>query len=96
MHPKDHEKLIKNTITKTYKNRLIQRPKYCKKTSIQQTEQNIFLELELFITLKDHNDNFTNNPAYGLINPPKNELGKISKSMLERVNKTLAEQLKVH
>ena len=51
---------------------------------------------ELFITLKDHNDNFTNNPAYGLINPPKNELGKISKSMLERVNKTLAEQLKVH
>ena len=44
--------------------------------------------------MKNHKDNCTNNPTYCLINPSKNELGKISKSILERVNKTLVEQLK--
>ena len=36
-------------------------------------------EKNCFFTLKDHKDNFANNPLVRLINPAKNELGKISK-----------------
>ena len=35
-----------------------------------------------FITLKDHKDNFFNTPSCCLINPTKNELGKISKKII--------------
>ena len=43
---------------------------------------------ELFTTLKDHKDNFTNNPRCRLINLSKNKLEKISKSILQQVNGT--------
>ena len=36
---------------------------------------------ESFITLKDHKDNFQNNPTCRLINPTKPELGKVSKQI---------------
>ena len=32
-----------------------------------------------FITLKDHKENFANNPTVRLLNPAKNEIGRISK-----------------
>ena len=41
---------------------------------------------ESFITLKDHNDNFANKPTYRLINPSKQEIGKISKQVLDDIN----------
>ena len=44
--------------------------------------------------MKDHKDNFPKNATCRLINPSNNEFGKISKPILERVNRTLAEQLK--
>ena len=39
-----------------------------------------------FFTLKDHNNNFANNPQVRLINPEKNELGSkvISKVILDQ------------
>ena len=37
-------------------------------------------------TLKDHKDNFANNPQVRLINPAKNELGRLSKIILEKIN----------
>ena len=42
-----------------------------------------------FITLKDHKENFQNNPKVRLINPAKNEIGRISKNMLDKINKEL-------
>ena len=39
-----------------------------------------------FITLKDHKDNFKNNPKARLINPTKSEIGRVSKQMLDRIN----------
>ena len=42
---------------------------------------------ECFITLKDHKPNFENNVAARLINPAKNEIGRISKVILENINK---------
>ena len=49
-----------------------------------------------FITLKDHKQNFTNNPKCRLINPAKPELGKVSKMFLEKINKSIRESTKVH
>ena len=37
-----------------------------------------------FIALKDHKPNFLNNTKVRILNPAKNELGKISKSILDR------------
>ena len=42
-----------------------------------------------FITLKDQKTNFLNNPKVRLLNPTKNELGRISKSILDRINTSL-------
>ena len=39
-----------------------------------------------FITLKDHKENFHNKQSCRLINPTKNEVGKISKHILDRIN----------
>ena len=42
-------------------------------------------------TLKDQKDNFPNNPQVRLINPAKNELGRISKIILEKINLAIRE-----
>ena len=47
-----------------------------------------------FITLKDHKPNFLNNPKVCLLNPAKNELGRISKSILDRINTSLRNLIK--
>ena len=39
-----------------------------------------------FVTLKDHKENFENNPTTRLINPAKNEVGRLSKAVLDRIN----------
>lgn len=44
---------------------------------------------EAFISLKDHKDNFSNNPTCRLINPTKSEIGKVSKCILDRINKDI-------
>ena len=49
-----------------------------------------------FITLKDHKDNFETNPKCRLINPSKSELGKVSKTILDNINKRLREVLHVN
>ena len=49
-----------------------------------------------FITLKDHKENFLNYPKCRLINPAKPELGKISKSIIEKVNNIVRESTKVN
>ena len=42
-----------------------------------------------FITIKDHKDNFQNNLTTRLINPAKNEIGRISKVILDNINSNL-------
>ena len=43
-----------------------------------------FSTSDAFITVKDHKKNFPNNIECRLLNPDKNELGRISKGILER------------
>ena len=38
------------------------------------------------MTLKDHKNNFRSNRTCRLINPSKNELGKVSKQLVEKIN----------
>ena len=49
-----------------------------------------------FITLKDHEENFLNNPKTRLLNPAKNELGRISKAILDKINLNLRNATKVN
>ncbi len=44
---------------------------------------------EAFISLKDHKENFENNPKCRLINPAKSESGKLGKIILDKINSNL-------
>ena len=50
-------------------------------------------ESNCFITLKDHKENFQNNPSVRLLNPAKNELGRLSKFIIQAVSKELRHKL---
>ena len=41
---------------------------------------------DAFVTLKEHEPNFTTNPKYRLINSSKSELGKDSEILIEKIN----------
>ena len=57
---------------------------------------NINEESNCFFTLKDHNENFQNNQTVKLINSAKNEIGRINKVTLYKINSSLIKQLKVN
>ena len=48
-----------------------------------------------FFTLKDHKENFQNNPQVRLLNPTKCEIGRISKKILERIVKQIRKKSKL-
>ena len=45
-------------------------------------------ETEAFITIKDHKEGFPHSLSFRLINPSKADIGKISKCILDSINKT--------
>ena len=49
-----------------------------------------------YITLKNHKDNFTSAHPCRFINPCKSKIGKISKSILENINRNLLKLLQVN
>ena len=49
-----------------------------------------------FVTLKDPKDNFHSNPMCHLINPSKNELGKVSEQLVEKINSDIIEKLQLN
>ena len=51
---------------------------------------------EAFITPKDHKHNFANRPTCRLINPTKTEVGRISKQILEEINREFVNATKVN
>ena len=87
---------MKENVTKTYK----KAPEQLQK-SINLEKKSIATNLELsdrieklakapvYITLKDHKENFRSMPSCQLINPFKNKIGKISKIASEKINKKL-------
>ena len=51
---------------------------------------------ECFIMLKDHKEDYRTNPKYCLLNPTKSQLGKISKQISQKINKTLKSKLNLN
>ena len=49
-----------------------------------------------FITIKDHKENFDNHPTVRLINLAKNELGRIRKLILDKINTKISQKLEMN
>ena len=99
----DYKRLLEANITKTYKKA------DKKQISMMDEEAKIITKnlniddrvettamKEAFITLKDHKENFENKPTCRLINPSKPEIGRISKKLLEKINRNLVNITKVN
>ena len=52
-------------------------------------------ENNCFMSLKGRKGNFQNSPTVRLINPAKNEFGKISRFILDGINKNIRENLQI-
>ena len=103
MEPTKYNQLLHDNITKTYKkaeNSQLKKIDDKAKTITEKLQIDDRVEAtatkEAFITLKDHKDNFENKPTCRLINPSKQEIGKISKQILDNINKKLLEVTKVN
>ena len=53
-------------------------------------------ENEVYVTIKDHKEGFSDKISCHLINPSKTEIGKIIKQILDRVNNPILEENKVN
>ena len=103
MPPNDYKKLLYENITKTYK-KSTNRLEHAINMEAKHIAKNIKLDDRIeslaktpaFITLKDHKENFRPSHPCRLINPSKSELEKVSKTILERVNATLVDSLKIN
>ena len=98
-----HNKLLRNAITSKYKktntkikDKINKKAKEISRNKEALHRLDINEESNCFFTLKDLKENFKNNPAVRLINPAKNEIGRISKAILAKINLSLIEQLKVN
>ena len=88
-----YDKSLHQTVTKTYK-----KAKKNISNIINEEAKDLATELDIenrmecmakqqaFISLKDHKENFQNNPTCRLINPAKSEMGLVSKKILEKIN----------
>ena len=81
----NYQNLLRNAITTTYKKADENIGPKINKEGIKFAKQaDILDKIEVndtgnsFVTLKDHKKNFTSHPTLTLINPSKNEIGKIS------------------
>ena len=99
---KEYKKIVRNNVTKTYRKTPSQLEKAINFEG-REIAQNINLDDRIeciaknnaFVTQEDHKQNFrSGTPCY--LNPCKSELGKISKIILENINKTLLEKLNVN
>ena len=92
VNPSDHEKMVKKEVTKDYK-------KANKSTvkKVDKAHQKIVKKLEIndrvfettkreaYVTLKDHKENFHNDPKCRLINPMKPDIGRVSHNVLKKI-----------
>ena len=90
----DYNKMRRNAITSTYKkaNENIKKRINEKENEIvEKSLDNIIDRMDIntewncFITIKDHKENFLNHPKGRLINLAKNEIGRISKTILDDI-----------
>ena len=101
----EYNKMRRNAITSTYnkaneniKKRINKKGKEIVKKSFDNIidRADINAESNCYITIKDHNKNFLNHPKVRLINSAKKELGRISKTILDNINKKLFQATKIN
>ena len=80
------------------KNRINEKGKEIVKKSFDNIidRMDVNTESSCFITIKNHKENFLNHPKVRLINPAKNELGRINKTILDDINMKLFETTKIN
>ena len=99
----NYKKYLVENITKTYKKSNKARvnsinkdtKKLAKKLKIADRMERME-ESEAYIIVKDHKEDFPQKLSFRLINPSKSELGKISKHILDNINKYIIEHTKVN
>ena len=103
LEKEEYRRLLQNIITTTYKksNKEIESRINCE--GIKNAKEANILDKAVvngtancFITLKDHKANFLNHPTTRLMNPAKNEIGRISKQILDQMKSKLCEILKAN
>ena len=99
----DYNHLLDNAVTATYKRATEAIKDARNKKGIKYEKRaDIFDRIEIkstsncFITLKDHKENFVNHPTTSIINPAKNEIGRSSKSILDKSNNCVCQKLKLN
>ena len=93
MKTNEYKKLLKDNITSNYRkvdkntiNKInLEAKQIAEKLKIADRVETLN-ENDAFITLKDHKQNFKNDPKCRLINPTKSDLGKASRIMLQKIN----------
>ena len=103
VRPNDFKRPLHENITKTFKkstkrleNAIDMGAKHIAENSKLDDRIESLAHTPALRTLKDHKENFKINHPCCLINPSKSELGKVSKVILENVNKNLVNFLKVN
>ena len=101
----EYNKMRRNAITSAYKKanenikkRINEKGKKIVKKSFGKIidRMDVNAESNCFITVKDHKENFLNPSKVRLINLAKNELGRISKTILYNINMNLFEATKIN
>ena len=99
MKPKEHNELLEKNKKSEYKKETKQNF-----DAVNTAHQNVVSNLELeervfkttqraaFISIKDHRENFMNDPQVRLLNPCKPEIGKISNQILKKVIKIIRDK----
>ena len=103
MDMESHNKLYTENITKTYKKldetiytKINHETKlFAEKLGISEKVK-CLAKSNAFITIKDHKEDFLNNPKCRPINPAKPELGKVSKAIIDTINKIVRIKTKVN
>ena len=97
----DYKKLLNDNITKSYKkvnkdevNNINKKAKEIASNLELDSRIQCYAERPAFVYIKDHKENFPNTVKCRLINPAKSEIGKISKSILDDINKIVREKTK--
>ena len=98
-----YDQLIVNSVTSTYKKannnikkqiNMTGKSLIGDKNAIKRTE--IHEEGNSFITIKDQKENFDNYPTVRLISPTKSELERISKLILDKINKKISQKFELN
>ena len=98
-----YERMMHENVTKTYKKCNTNKPnsinfkakQIARKLKIDDRVEKLD-ENETYVAIKDHKEGFPDEISCCFINPPKTDVGKIRKKILDRVNNTILEKNKIN